>query len=152
MLPTELWKHIALQYTVYGHPSPAVYAVLSLVSRMFIIPTPSIQEYYLHKYVNAGDIKYKLPNGNLHSPEYGNLPAVTYSNGLREWYRNGKLHREIDPAVINNGGDQFWYIHGKRHRDNDMPAVMHADGRQYWYVHGKLHRDNNLPAIIDARW
>ena len=174
MLPTELWKHIALQYTVCGHPSPAVYTQLALVSRQFHIPTPVLQEYYLRKYITDDRIEYRLPNNKLHSPDYGRLPAkihangdqhwyvdgkrhrdndmaVIYANGDQEWYINGELHRDNDmPAVIDANGDQEWYVHDKWHRDNDMPAVICTNGDQRWYIHGKLHRDNDMPAVIDA--
>jgi hypothetical protein len=108
MLPVELWKHIALQCVVDGHPSPAVYTLLALVNRQFHIPTPVLQEYYIQKYITDDRIEYRLPNNALHSPDYGRLPAVIYTNG-----------------------DQEWYVNTKRHRDNDMPAVACTDGDQY---------------------
>jgi hypothetical protein len=151
MLPVELWKHIALQYAVCGHLSPAVYTQLALVSHQFVIPTPTLQEYYLRKYITDDRIEYKLPNNKLHSPDYGKLPAVIYANGDQAWYVDGKQHRDNDmPAVLYANGSQAWYVDGKRHRNNDLPAVIHADSGQYWYIHGKSHRDNGLPAVISA--
>ena len=103
MLPVELWKHIALQYTIDGYPSPKVYTLLSLVSRMFVMSTPMLQEYYLRKYAWFDEIVYKLPNGDLHSPGCGGLPAVIHADG-------GK----------------YWYVRDKQHRGNDMPATIHT--------------------------
>ena len=139
MLPTEIWKHIALQYTIDDHPSPIVYMQLALTSREFIIPTHILQEYYLRTHITKSRIECKLPNGNLHSPDYCRLPAVICTKGNQEWYVNGTRHRYHDaPAVMYANGHQEWYVHDKRHRDNDMPATIYANGCQEWYIHGKL--------------
>jgi hypothetical protein len=54
---------------------------------------------------------------------------MVWSNGLREWFRSGKLHREGDqPAVILPDGSRLWYREGELHRDGDRPAVIGADG------------------------
>jgi hypothetical protein len=152
MLPAELWKHIALQYTIDNYPSPGVYVILSLVSRMFIMPTPQLQEYYLRTYMENGKTVYKLtPSNRLHSPLYGDLPAVVHANGTQYWYINGKQHRDEDlPAVVCANGARYWYVNGKQHRDGDLPAAVYATGDQAWYVNDELHRDGDLPAIIRA--
>jgi hypothetical protein len=152
MLPTEIWKHIALQYTVDGEVSPAVYVRLSLVSRMFAMDIPMLQEYYLQKYVTNDRIEYKLPNGNYHSPAYGKLPAVSLANNVcQEWYVDGKRHRDGGlPAVVYTYSVQYWYVNDKPHRDGGLPAVIYADGTQEWYVDGKRRRDGDLPAIVRA--
>ena len=151
MLPVELWKHIALQYVEDGHLSPKVYMVLSLVSRKFVMSTTILQEYYLRKIVTNDGIEYRLPNNKLHSPDYGESPAIIHANGNQAWYVRGKQHRNNDlPAIIYANGDQYWYVDGKQHRDNDLPAVIRANGDQYWYVRGKHHRDDGLPAVIYA--
>ena len=44
-------------------------------------------------------------------------------SGSKEWWLNGKRHREDGPAVeycIN--GSKEWWLNGKRHRE-DGPAV-----------------------------
>jgi hypothetical protein len=45
-------------------------------------------------------------------------PAVEYqheyTNGSKEWYIDGRLHRLDGPAIEWNDGDQEWYINGKR--------------------------------------
>ena len=41
-----------------------------------------------------------------------------------EWYFEGKLHREKDPAIEYANGDKFWYKNGKLHRE-DGPANVY---------------------------
>ena len=67
------------------------------------------------------------------------------------WYKNGKLHRECDPAVTRHNPEHNtpkyeWWINGKPHRE-DGPAVVYKDGRKEWWVYGKRHRLYG-PAII----
>ena len=37
-----------------------------------------------------------------------------YPDGDKEWYLNGKLHREDGPAREWADGDKSWYLNGKR--------------------------------------
>jgi len=48
-------------------------------------------------------------------------------DGTKEWYRNGKLHREDGPAIEYNYGTKYWYRNGKLHRE-DGPAIEDSDG------------------------
>jgi hypothetical protein len=59
-----------------------------------------------------------------------------YNNGDKEWYLNGKLHREDGPAVECSDGAKFWYLNGKRHRE-DGPAIERSNGSKSWYIDGK---------------
>ena len=36
-----------------------------------------------------------------------------YAGGDKEWYLNGKLHREDGPAVEYSYGTKYWYLNGK---------------------------------------
>ena len=65
--------------------------------------------------------------------------------GTKEWFIEGKLHREDGPAIEWNDGDKKWYKEGKFHRE-DGPAIECADGSEEWYLEGKLHREDG-PAI-----
>ena len=65
--------------------------------------------------------------------------------GSKEWYLNGKLHREDGPAVEGAYGSKYWYLNGQRHRE-DGPAIEDADGSKYWWLNGKLHREDG-PAL-----
>ena len=75
-------------------------------------------------------IEYKLLN-RIHRDN--DLPAIIYSNGTQEWYRNGRRHRNNDrPAVIYSNGTQEWFQNGQLHRDNDQPTLICANGHQEW--------------------
>ena len=60
----------------------------------------------------------------------------TNSNGAKEWYLNGKCHREDGPAIEWAHGTKYWYLNGKRHRENG-PAIEYADGTKGWYLNGE---------------
>jgi hypothetical protein len=47
----------------------------------------------------------------LHRSPHGDLPAVVYPNGDKEWWVKGKRHREKGPAII-IGNKQYWYRDG----------------------------------------
>jgi hypothetical protein len=68
-----------------------------------------------------------------------------YDNGDKEWFLNGKLHREDGPAFEGYNGDKFWYLNGKYHRE-DGPAIEWSNGDKSWYLNGKFHREDG-PAI-----
>jgi len=64
---------------------------------------------------------------------------VTYienANGDKQWYLNGKLHREDGPAVEWTSGSKSWYLNGEKHRE-DGPAIEKANGHKRWYLNGK---------------
>ena len=72
-------------------------------------------------------------NGKLHREDG---PAVEWANGNKSWYLNGKLHREDGPAVEWANGYKKWYLNGNLHRE-DGPACEWADGDKFWYLNGK---------------
>ena len=76
------------------------------------------------------------------------------SDGTKDWYLHGELHREDGPAVERSDGSKFWYLNGKRHRE-DGPAIEYPNGEKQWYLNGKLHREDG-PAVEYAggtkRW
>ena len=74
-----------------------------------------------------------------------------HSNGIQQWYKNGKLHRDNDqPAIICPDGSKCWRKEGKRHREGDQPASIWANGMKEWYKDDTLHRDSDQPAVIQA--
>ena len=115
-------------------------------------------------------IDYKNEFGQLHRDD--GLPAVEWDDGGKDWWVNGKLHREDGPAVVYANGYKAWFKNGERHRDGglpaiegfvvgykaywvngklhreDGPAVEYANGDKSWYINGELHRDGG-PAIED---
>jgi hypothetical protein len=64
-----------------------------------------------------------------------------FKNGDKEWYLNGKLHREDGPAAEWADGNKFWCLNGNLHR-KDGPAIEYADGTKAWYINGNCHREN----------
>jgi hypothetical protein len=62
--------------------------------------------------------------------------VLVNTNGDREWYQNGKRHREDGPAIEDANGYKAWYKNGKIHRE-DGPAVEDAGGYKVWYIEGK---------------
>ena len=77
-------------------------------------------------------------------------------NGTREWYLNGKLHREDGPAIEYTNGDKCWYLNGKRHR-KDGPAIEYANGETRYWINGNhieslddknIYGKNNLSKLL----
>lgn len=120
-------------------------------------------------------VKWHDENGKLHRDN--DLPAVTWSNGVREWWRHGVRHRlrdqpalivprkasdllyifsegEINMNIVENhismykDGDQEWWVNGERHRDGDKAAVDRYCSRLEWWKNDKRHRDGDKPAVI----
>lgn len=60
---------------------------------------------------------------------------VEYDDGEKEWYKEGKCHREDGPAVELVDGTKIWYKEGKRHR-LDGPAVEYRNGHKEWWIEG----------------
>ena len=73
--------------------------------------------------------------------------SLEYPNGLKLWYRNGKLHRDDGPALAYANGKKAWYQNGQKHREGG-PAIIHPNGTEHWYLNGELHREDG-PAIIN---
>jgi len=38
------------------------------------------------------------------------LPAIVFDSGQKQWYKQGKIHRETGPAVILPDGGQYYYL------------------------------------------
>ena len=81
-------------------------------------------------------------NGKLHREDG---PAAEYADGGKYWYINGKRHREDGPAIEDATGSKEWWLNGKQHRA-DGPAVEYASGTKAWWLNGKLHREDG-PAV-----
>ena len=58
-----------------------------------------------------------------------------HDNGAKDWYLNGKLHREDGPAIERASGSKDWWLNGKLHRE-DGPAIEWANGTKAWYLNG----------------
>lgn len=71
---------------------------------------------------------------------YKEYTVRVWNDGCKEWYLNGKLHREED-----HSGTKRWYLNGNLHRE-DGPAIELANGSKYWHLNGHLHREDG-PAV-----
>jgi len=58
-----------------------------------------------------------------------------HPDGTKEWFLNGKLHRDDGPAIEYSFGTKKWFLNGERHRD-DGPAVEYNNGSKFWYLNG----------------
>jgi len=74
----------------------------------------------------------------MNKPECKILP-----DGTKEWYLNGKRHREGGPAIEWSDGTKVWYLNGKPHRE-DGPAYEYPDGSKEWYLSGKATHPETL--------
>ena len=80
--------------------------------------------------------------------DYSEIPKdftgiAEYPDGSKEWYLNGKLHRDNDqPAIENANGSKEWRLNGELHRENDLPAIEFSNRTKQWYLNGRLHREN----------
>jgi len=79
-----------------------------------------------------------------------NSVQIGINNDYKIYRNKSSLDNIYDPSIINSNGTKEWYVNGKRHRNDDLPAIEYFDGSYEWYVNGKLHRENNLPAVIYA--
>jgi hypothetical protein len=95
-----------------------------------------ITKYYIGWYLN-GYLRRQARHGEPDGP------AVEREGGDKEWWLNGKKHRDDGPAIERANGDKVWYLYGKEHRD-DGPAVEYANGDKLWYLYGKLHRQDRI--------
>ena len=59
-----------------------------------------------------------------------------YPDGAKNWYLNGKRHREDGPSVEHPTGYKAWYLNDKLHRE-DGPAVEYSTGSKFWFLEGK---------------
>jgi hypothetical protein len=66
------------------------------------------------------------------------------SDGSKEWYLNGQLHREDGPAVEWPDGEKHWYLNGQHHR-TDGPAVEYPNGSKRWYLNGRFIFEVKIP-------
>ena len=71
---------------------------------------------------------------------YKTYEVKVYSYGDKEWYLNGKLHREGGPAVECTEGTKYWFLNGKLHRE-DGPAIEYSNGDKSWYLNGMCYTE-----------
>jgi hypothetical protein len=107
------------------------------------------KEYTVRIY-DSGNKEWFL-NGKLHREDG---PAREYADGGKYWYLNGKLHRKDGPAAERVNGDKLWYLNDRPHRE-DGPAREYASGGKFWYLNGKqlteeeFNKKTNQPSCND---
>lgn len=74
-------------------------------------------------------------------------PAVEYTDGSTEWYKEGKLHRLDGPARELANGTKAWYVEGQYHR-LEGPAYEGAYGYKEWYVDGVKVAEKDYPQAV----
>jgi len=91
-------------------------------------------------------------NGKIHREDG---PAIEYPDGTKEWYFNGKLHREDGPALEYPNGSKLWYVNDKPHRI-DGPAVEYSNGFKEFFLFGEKFEDEKVykasASILKSIW
>ena len=84
--------------------------------------------------------------------DYKTYEVKVWADGDKQWYLNGKLHREDGPAVERSDGYKEWWLNDYLHRE-DGPAIEWADGTKYWYLNGNFHREDGPAVEFDGdKW
>ena len=76
---------------------------------------------------------------------YKEYTVEVWSDGTKEWYLNGKLHREDGPAIEYADGSKEWWLNGDLHRE-DGPAIEDADGTKEWWLNGEEYTEEEFNA------
>jgi hypothetical protein len=72
-------------------------------------------------------------------------------DGTREWWRDGKRHRDGGPAIEWFDGTKVWFQHGQIHRE-DGPAYEGRDGdTQYHLFDEELTYPDFVKRITELR-
>jgi hypothetical protein len=74
----------------------------------------------------------------------------TRPDGTREWFRDGRHHREDGPAIERPDGARFWCLHGEYHR-TDGPACEWLNGARAWWLHGEWFNSAEDHAVAVAK-
>ncbi len=72
-----------------------------------------------------------MRKGDLHRS--GDLPAIEWDYGLKEWWWKGRRHRNNNPARISDFCET-WFFHGKPHRTGGGPVYNWKDEEREWYM------------------
>jgi hypothetical protein len=55
---------------------------------------------------------------------YKTYEVKVYDNGHKDWYLNGKYHREDGPAVERADGYKAWYLNGTEYTEAGWKAKL----------------------------
>lgn len=54
----------------------------------------------------------------------GDLPAVEYKMGDKEWWNHGLLHRVTGPAIVNADGSEYYYLNGNEYTEKQWKDIV----------------------------
>lgn len=94
-----------------------------------------------HKKKSRFGVRTYLDSGCTVLHSFDGNPAIDepLGEGVRRYYRNGKLHRENDkPAIVSCWGKQ-WYRFGKLHREKYPAVISRHDNDYAWYLNDGCH-------------
>ena len=75
----------------------------------------------------------------------------THPNGTKQWWFNGKLHREDGPAIEYSNGGKCWCINGELHR-LDGPAIEYSNGDRQWWINNKQYSFEEWDRLRKLPW
>ena len=55
---------------------------------------------------------------------YITYEVIVYENGTKEWYLNGKLHREDGPAIEYPSGNKLWWLNHVKYTEEEFNRKM----------------------------
>lgn len=56
---------------------------------------------------------FRFKDANKQIIHHINLPAIVWSDGTKEWYKNGVIHRDGGAAIEYSDGSKAWYYKGE---------------------------------------
>lgn len=122
-----------------------------------------LEQWYVHgklhrldgpAYIN-GNIQCWYMDGKIHRLDG---PAdIDPISGSWKWYKNGAVHRDVDPITgiaegpaISNSNSKSWCVNGNLHRI-DGPAIEYANGLKVWYINGTKLIEEEFNAYVNPK-
>jgi len=68
------------------------------------------------------EYEYAMRKGSITNKGF---ETILTDNGDREWYLDGKLHREDGPAIESGLSKNLWYLHGVRLFEPQIKTLKH---------------------------
>ena len=90
------------------------------------------------------DIKFKR---YINNDPFQRKEIRFYSIGSKQWWLNGKLHREDGPACEWGDGSKCWFLNRNLHRE-DGPAIEYANGVKQWFLNGEFYSEGDYIRAI----
>ena len=81
-------------------------------------------------YITEKGNKFYYNNNLLHRD--GDLPAMEFGDGSKQWYRNGLRHRIDGPAIEYSNGKKRWFLFIKEYSECAYEKIMDNLPLFYW--------------------